>query len=49
MQKVLHVRATVQPGGKVEIVSPELEAGQRDEGLDFIANYGVKCRMGREG
>ena len=28
MQKVLHVRTTVQPGGKVEIVSPELEAGQ---------------------
>ena len=28
MRKVLHVRATVQPGGKVEIASPELEAGQ---------------------
>ena len=28
MQKALHVRATVQPGGRVEIVSPELEAGQ---------------------
>ena len=28
MQKVLHIRTTVQPGGKLEIVSPELEAGQ---------------------
>ena len=28
MQKTLHIRATVQPGGKVEFVSPELEAGQ---------------------
>ena len=28
MQKALHIRATVQPGGKVEFASPELEAGQ---------------------
>lgn len=28
MQKVLYQKATVQPGGKVEVVSPELEAGQ---------------------
>ena len=28
MQKPLHIRTTVQPGGKVEIVSRELEAGQ---------------------
>ena len=28
MQKALHVRTMVQPGGKVEIASPELEAGQ---------------------
>jgi hypothetical protein len=28
MQKVLHRKATVQWGGKVEVVSPELEAGQ---------------------
>ena len=28
MQKVLHLKVTVQPGGKLEIVSPELEAGQ---------------------
>ena len=28
MQKVLRLTTTVLPGGKVEIVSPELEAGQ---------------------
>ena len=28
MQKALHIRATVQPGGKVEFTSPELEEGQ---------------------
>ena len=28
MRKALHVRTMVQPGGKVEIASPELEAGQ---------------------
>ena len=28
MQKALHLRTTVQPGGKVEFASPELEAGQ---------------------
>ena len=28
MQKTLHIRTTVQPGGKVEFASPELEAGQ---------------------
>ncbi len=28
MEKALHVRTTVLPGGKVEIASPELEAGQ---------------------
>ena len=28
MQRVLHQKATVQPGGKVEVVSPELEVGQ---------------------
>ena len=31
MDKVLRRRATVLPGGKVEIVSPELEAGQTVE------------------
>ena len=28
MQKALHLKATVLPGGKVEFVRPELEAGQ---------------------
>ena len=28
MQKVLLVKRTAQPGGKVEFASPELEAGQ---------------------
>ena len=28
MQKAFHVRTTVQPGGRVEVASPELEAGQ---------------------
>ena len=28
MQKALHVRTTVLPGGRVEFASPELEAGQ---------------------
>ena len=28
MQKVFHLKTTVQPGGKVEFASPELEAGQ---------------------
>ena len=28
MQKALHLKTTVLPGGKVEFVSPELEVGQ---------------------
>ena len=28
MQKVLHMKTTVQPGGKVKFASQELEAGQ---------------------
>ena len=28
MQKALHIRTTVQPGGRVEVASPELEVGQ---------------------
>ena len=27
MQRALHIRAKVQPGGKIEIVSPELPVG----------------------
>ena len=38
MEKALHIRTKVQPGGKIEIVSPD---------LDFIINYDIKCRMGR--
>lgn len=29
MQKVLHQRVTVLPGGKVEVVDPDLEAGEQ--------------------
>ena len=29
MQKVLHKRATVQPGGRVEVVDRDLEVGER--------------------
>ena len=28
MKRLLHLKTTVLPGGKVAIVSPELEAGQ---------------------
>ena len=28
MQEALHIRTTVQPGGKVEFACPDLEAGQ---------------------
>ena len=28
MQKTLHIRTNVLPGGRVEVASPELEAGQ---------------------
>lgn len=28
MPNTLHIKTTVQPGGKVEFASPELEAGQ---------------------
>ena len=31
MRKSLHVKTTVRTGGKVEVVSPELEVGQRVE------------------
>ena len=27
MQKAQHIRATVQPGGRIEIVDPELPVG----------------------
>ena len=28
MQRAIHRKVTVQPGGRVEVVSPDLEAGQ---------------------
>ena len=31
MQKSLHFRTTVQPGGKIEIVDPELPVGETVE------------------
>ena len=34
MQKASHIRTTVQPGGKVEFVNPELEVGQT---VDMVA------------
>ena len=43
MQKTLHIRATVQPGGKVEFVSPELEAGQTVD-VVVLHESGVKGR-----
>ena len=43
MQKTLHIRKTVQPGGKIEIVSPELEAGQTVD-VVVLHESGVKGR-----
>ena len=43
MQEVLHIRTTVQQGGKVEIASPELEAGQTVD-VVVLHESGVKGR-----
>lgn len=43
MQKALHVRTTVQPGGKVEFANPELEAGQTVD-VVVLHDSGVKGR-----
>lgn len=43
MQKALHLRTTVQPGGKVEFVNPELEAGQTVD-VVVLHDPGVKGR-----
>ena len=45
MQKALHVRTTVQPGGKIEIVDQELPVG---ESVDVVvsqspASAGLTC------
>ena len=45
MQKTLHLRTTVQPGGKVEFASLELEAGQT---VDVVVRP-IKCRTKQEG
>ena len=41
MQKALHIRTTVQPGGKIEIVNPELEAGQT---VDVVVLHGSTAK-----
>ncbi len=43
MQKALHIRTTVLPGGKVEVASPELEAGQTVD-VVVLHESGVKGR-----
>ena len=43
MQKVFHQKVTVLPGGKVEIVSPELEAGQTVD-VVVLHESGVRSR-----
>ena len=43
MQKALLVRTTVLPGGKVEFVSPELNAGQTVD-VVVLHDSGVKGR-----
>ena len=56
MQKVLHQKVTVQPGGKVEFVIPELEAGHivgvvvresggRRRSIMEILNSGLERRL----
>ena len=43
MQKPLHIKTTVLPGGKVEFVSPELESGQTVD-VVVLHESGVKGR-----
>ena len=45
MQKALHIKATVQPGGRAAFASPELEARQT---VDVVVRP-INHRMGREG
>ena len=49
MQKELHVRTTVLPGGKVVTASPELEAGQTIDVVARSTNYYIRYYVGREG
>ena len=46
MPKTLRIRTTVQPGGKVEFASPELEAGQT---VDVVALHGSGVEPGVKG
>ena len=39
MQKALHIRTTVQSDGKVEVASPELDAGQTVDVVVRSTNY----------
>ena len=41
MQKTLHIRTTVQPGGRVEFASPELEAGQT---VDVVVTHDANVK-----
>ena len=43
MQRVFHLKTTVQPGGKVEFANPELEAGQTVD-VVVLHESGVKGR-----
>ena len=57
MRRVLHLKITVKPDGKVEVVSPELESGQtvdvvvlhesggRGRPIREVLNSGPKCRL----
>ena len=44
MQKALHIRTTVQPGGRVEFASPDLEAGQTVDVVVVLHKPSVRAR-----
>ena len=44
MQRVLHQKATVRPGGKLEIASEELEAGRT---VDVVVLHESSATRGR--
>ena len=49
MQKALHIRTTVLPEGKVEIVSLDLQSGQAVDVIPSPISRPVRYRIGREG
>ena len=49
MQKALHTRTTVQPGGKVEFASLELDAGQTADVVPSPINYPSSTAWGGRG